>query len=48
MKELKERLLGEWRLMDHSIIAAAIAQWCNRLSACIPVNSHHFEHRPTV
>jgi len=32
VKELKERLLmSEWRLLDHTIIAAAIAQWCSRL-----------------
>jgi len=34
VKELKERLLKEWRLLDHTIIAAAaIAQWCSRLNA---------------
>jgi len=34
VKELKERLLSEWRLLDHTIIAAkAIAQWCSRLNA---------------
>jgi len=28
VKELKERLLSEWRLLDHTIIGAeAIAQW---------------------
>jgi len=26
VKEFKERLLREWRLLDHTIIAAAIAQ----------------------
>ena len=26
VKELKERLLREWRLLDHTVIAAAIAQ----------------------
>jgi len=36
VKELKERLLSECRLLDHTIIAAAaIAQWCSRLSACV-------------
>ena len=44
MKELKERLLREWRLMDHTIITAAIAQWCSRLNACVRVNGGHFEH----
>ena len=32
VKELKERLLREWRLLDHTVIAAAIAQWCSRLN----------------
>jgi len=44
VKELKERLLREWRLMDHTIITAAIAQWCSRLNACVRVNGGHFEH----
>ena len=31
VKELKERLLREWRLLTmHTVIAAAIAQWCSR------------------
>ena len=33
VKELKERLLREWRLLDHTIITAAIAQWRSRLNA---------------
>jgi len=33
VKELKERLLSKWRLLDHTIITAAIAQWCSRLNA---------------
>jgi len=28
VKELKERLMREWRLLDHTIITAVIAQWC--------------------
>jgi len=31
VKELKERLLRVWRLLDHTIITAAIAQWRSRL-----------------
>jgi len=42
VKELKERLLSEWRLLDHAIIAAVIAQWRSRLNACIRVNCGHF------
>jgi len=45
LKELKERLLGEWRLLDHIIIAAAIAQSCSCLNACVRVNSGHSEHK---
>jgi len=45
VKELKERLLREWRLLDHTIIAAAIAQWRSRLNACVRVNGGHFEHK---
>jgi len=45
VKELKERLLSELRLLDHTIIAAAIAQWCSR-NACDRVNGgHYFEHK---
>ena len=43
VKELTERLLREWRLLDHSVIAAAIAQWCSRLNACVRVNGGHFK-----
>jgi len=35
VNELKERLLTEWRLLDHTIITAAIAQWRSRLNACV-------------
>jgi len=35
VKELKERLLSEWRPLDHTIIAATIAQWCSRYNACM-------------
>ena len=44
MKELKERLL-KWRmLLDHTIIAASISQWCTLLNACVRVNGGYFEH----
>jgi len=45
VNELKERLLIEWRLLDHTVIAAAIAQWRSRLNACVRVNGGHFEHK---
>jgi len=38
VKELKERLLREWRLLDYTIITAAIS----RLNACVRVNGGHF------
>ena len=42
VKKFKERLLREWRLLDHTVIVAAIAQWHSRLNACIRVNGGHF------
>jgi len=42
---LKERLLREWRLLNHFIIAAAIAQWHTHLSAGVRVNGGRFEHK---
>ena len=42
VKELKERLLREWMLLDHTIITAATAQWYSRLNACVRVNGGHF------
>ena len=48
VKQLNERLLREWRLLDHTIIAAAIVQWrlwCSRLNACARVNCGHLQHK---
>jgi len=45
VKELKERLLREWRLLDYTIIPTAIAQWHSRLNACVRVNDGHFERK---
>ena len=45
VKELKERLLREWRLLHHTIISAAIAQWRSRLNACVREYGGHFEHK---
>jgi len=42
VKELKERLLMEWRMLDHTIITALTAQWRSRLNACVCVNGGHF------
>jgi len=43
VKELKERLLRERRLLDHTIMTAAIAQWRSRLNAFVRVNGGHFQ-----
>ena len=32
---MKQRLLVEWRKLDHSVVVAAISQWRRRLSACV-------------
>ena len=45
LKELKERLLMEWRLPPCTATAAAIAQWHSRLNACVRMNGGHFEHK---
>jgi len=45
VKELKERLLSEWRLLDHTVIATAIAQWRSRLNARVRVDGGHFEYK---
>ena len=44
VKELKECLPREWKLLDHSIIVAVIAQWRTHLSACVRVNGGYFQH----
>jgi len=45
VKELKERLLREWRLLDHIITTTAIVQWRSRLNARVRVNGGHFQHK---
>jgi len=42
--ELKQRLLVEWRKLDHLIVVAAISQWRPRLSTCVRAHGGHFEH----
>jgi len=41
VKELKERLRSEWRLLDHTIITTVIAQWRSRLNARVCMNGGH-------
>jgi len=43
--EITSALLREWRLLDHTIIMAAIAQWRSRLNARVRMNGGHFEHK---
>jgi len=45
LAELKQRLLTEWKNLDHGIITAAIRQWRRRLSACVKASGGHFEHK---
>jgi len=45
VKELKERLLRECRLLVDTIIAAVIIQWHSRLNACVRMNGGHLEHK---
>jgi len=44
LAELKQRLLVEWRKLDHSIVVAAISQWRRRLSVCVGAHGGYFEH----
>jgi len=45
LDELKHRLRVEWSNLNHAVIAAAIRQWCRRLSACEEAGGGHFKHR---
>jgi len=38
------RIRTEWAKLDHAVIAAAVRQWRRRLSACVRIDSGHFEH----
>jgi len=39
-----ERLLVEWRKLDHSIAVLTISQWHRSLSACVRARGGHFRH----
>ena len=41
---MQQRLLVEWRQLDHSIVVTAINQWCCRLSVCVRAHGGHFKH----
>jgi len=47
LDDFKHRIRSrtEWAKLDHAVIAAAVRQWCRRLSACVKaVRGGHFEH----
>jgi len=41
---LKHRIRTEWAKLDHAVIAAAVRQWRQCLSACVKAGGGHFEH----
>jgi len=42
LDKLKHRTT-EWAKLDHTVIAAAVHQWCRHLSACVKAGGGHFE-----
>ena len=44
VNDLKQRLLDVWAALDQSIIDNAVAQWRQRLQACMQAEGGHFEH----
>ena len=34
----------EWTNLDHAVIAAAVRQWCRRLSVSVKAGGGNFEH----
>ena len=44
VNDLKQRLLDVWAALDQSIIDNAVAQWRQRLQACVQAEEGHFEH----
>jgi len=43
-EDLKQRLLEVWAALDQRIIDNAVAQWRQRLQACVQAEGGHFEH----
>jgi len=35
LAELRQRLLVKWRNLDHTVVVAAVSQWCCCLCACV-------------
>jgi len=45
LDKLKHQLRAEWSNLEHTVVAAAICQWCRLLSACKKAGGGQFEHR---
>jgi len=41
LDDLKHRIRTEWAKLDHAIIASAVRQWRQRLSACVKAGGGH-------
>ena len=44
LDDLKHHVRTEWTKLDHGVIAAAVHQWCRRLSVSVKAGDGHFEH----
>jgi len=44
LNDLKHHIRTEWAKLDHAVIAAAVRQCRQRLSACVKAGGGHFEH----
>ena len=44
VNDLKQRLLEVWDGLDQRIIDDAVAQWLQRLQACVQAEGGYFEH----
>ena len=44
LDELEHRIRTEWAKLDHAVIAAAVRQWCRRLSVSVKAGGGNFEH----
>ena len=42
--ELKGRLVDVWRVLQQSVVDAAVNEWRKRLQACVCAKRGHFEH----
>jgi len=45
VNELRQRITEEWDSLDQSVIDKAVAQWRQRLRACVAAKGGHFEHK---